>query len=123
MISTSVGIIEYFLRMRNQVEEGRSWKGITGGDLLIFVLLFAPLDFRWVYNNYFYGPPSMGYDWWALAITVQALLGWKVFFNLPGFGYRLIPSWKDFVIGIGFMLVLALPVLPIGKLFSDHVEI
>lgn len=58
----------------------------------------------------------MDYDWWALAITVLALQGWLLFSDLPQFGYRLIPTWKDLVVGFGFLFFLGAPVLPIGLL-------
>ena len=116
--STSFGVLEYLFRRRDEREFGKhSWNGIIGGDLLIFVILFAPLDFRWFEIDYFYGPRSLGYDWWALAITVLAILGWKFCNNMPGFGYRLIPTWKDFLIGFLFAVLLGIPIIPLGIIF------
>lgn len=112
---TSFGVLEYLFRRRDEREFGKhSWNGIIGGDLLIFVILFAPLDFRWFETDYFYGPRSLGYDWWALAITVLAIVGWKFCNNMPGFGYRLIPTWKDFLIGFLFAVLLGIPIIPLG---------
>lgn len=35
-------------------------------ELLIWLLIWVPLDLRWYYKDYFYGAGFMAYDWWAL---------------------------------------------------------
>ena len=73
----------------------RAGYGITTADVLLFLMLFVPLDLRWYYNGGFYeGPDGLAFDWWACAITVLCLLGLLILRpSFPGFGYRLIPSW------------------------------
>lgn len=35
-------------------------------ELVIWLLIWVPLDLRWYYKEYFYGAGFMAYDWWAL---------------------------------------------------------
>jgi len=57
---------------------------------------------------------ALGYDWWAIAITVLGIIGWGVFLKMPGFGYRLVPSWWDLVITALICVILAALVIPLG---------
>jgi len=88
--------------------------GITGVDVAMWCLLFIGLDYRWYDTDYWFGAPGMMYDWWAVAITLLGLIGWGMLRNLQGFGYRLIPTLKDFGIAILSLLALASVVIPIG---------
>ena len=69
-----------------------------------------------MYIEYYYGPPHLAYDWWAIAITVQGIFCYLLFAKQPGFGYRLIPSWKDILIAGIFLVLLGVPVIPLGLL-------
>ena len=109
--------------------------GLTFVDTAMWCLLFIPLDYRWYDTYYWFGPAGMSYDWWALAITLlvrvyylyasttkltqplqQGVIGWGLLRDLPGFGYRLIPTFKDLVIGVGALVGLGCVVVPIGTI-------
>ena len=111
MDSTTFGSLEICLRNRNF-----GIQTLSGSDLLIFVLLFAPLDYRWVYTDYYYGAPHLGYDWWAIAVTTHGIMCYLLFIDYIGFGYRLIPTWKDILIAFIFLVFLGIPIIPLGLL-------
>jgi len=90
--------------------------GLTFVDVALWCLLFVPLDYRWYNIFYWSGPAGMSYDWWAVAITVLGIIGWGLLRDLPGFGYRLVPTFKDVYIGVGALLALAAVVVPLGLL-------
>jgi len=89
-------------------------KSFTGLDIILWVVLFVPLDLRWIYTNYWVSPVGLGYDWWALAITLAGLIGWGIYREWNGFGYRLIPNLKDIGIAFGSLLGFGAIVIPLG---------
>lgn len=93
-----------------EVERGR--KGLTWVDAAIWLFLWIPFDLRWNYDLWFgYGG---GYNWWSIALSVMAVIGWYAMRDLPEFGYRLVPQWRDVVIALVATAVFAAIVIPIG---------
>ncbi len=93
-----------------EVERGRP--GLTWTDAAVWLFLWIPFDLRWNYDLWFgYGG---GYNWWSIAISVVAVVGWYALRDLPDFGYRLVPRLKDVVIALVATAVFAAIVIPIG---------
>ncbi len=93
-----------------QIEQGR--RGLTWADAAIWLFIWIPFDLRWNYDLWFgYGG---GYNWWSIAISVLAVLGWQRLRDLPEFGYRLLPQIKDITIALAATVVFAAIVIPIG---------
>lgn len=95
----------------NAIEKGR--RGLTWADAAIWLLLWIPFDLRWNYDVWF-GVPGFGYAWWGSAITVLAVLGWYGVRDLPDFGFRLVPKWRDLAIALIAFVILAAIGIPIG---------
>lgn len=84
-------------------------------ELLIWLLIWVPLDLRWYYKDYFYGAGFMAYDWWALVVTLFVILGWGVQWPHDEFKFRIVPTgWRDVVVPIGFMVIQAAAIVPLG---------
>eukprot|EP01112_Ceratiomyxa_fruticulosa_P012999 TRINITY_DN3631_c0_g2_i1.p1 TRINITY_DN3631_c0_g2~~TRINITY_DN3631_c0_g2_i1.p1 ORF type:complete len:369 (-),score=34.68 TRINITY_DN3631_c0_g2_i1:63-1169(-) len=83
----------------------------------LIVLMLAPmLDFRW-FESIYVGPGGMGYDWWALFITILGALGWSHYDNLTNFNYRFWPlSIKELCVALVGPLPLIILIVPIGLL-------
>ncbi|MEN8243152.1 MAG: CPBP family intramembrane glutamic endopeptidase [Chloroflexota bacterium] len=94
-----------------QIEKGKS--GLTWADAAVWLLLWIPFDLRWNQDLWF-GKDGFVYNWWAVAITVVAIIGWYAFRELPDFGYRLIPKMRDLGIGLLATAALLVIVVPIG---------
>lgn len=93
-----------------EVERGRA--GLTWTDAAIWLFLWIPFDLRWNYDLWFgYGG---GYNWWSIAISVVAVVGWYALRDLPEFGYRLVPRAKDVVVALIATAVFAAIVIPVG---------
>lgn len=93
-----------------EVERGR--RGLTWVDAAIWLFLWIPFDLRWNYDLWFgYGG---GYNWWSIAISVVAVVGWYALRDLPEFGYRLVPRGRDIAIALIATAVFAIIVIPIG---------
>ena len=89
-----------------QVERGQ--RGLTWVDMAVWLLLWIPFDLRWIYDL------GGDYNWWSIAISVIAVIGWYGLRDLPDFGYRLVPRWRDIVIAVVATAVFAAIVIPIG---------
>jgi len=98
------------MRQKVQSED----KSITGIDFIIWAVLFVPLDLRWFYTSYWVSPVPLAYDWWSLAITLTGLLGWGIYRDWNGFGYRLIPNLKDIGLTLGALLGFGAIIIPVG---------
>jgi membrane protease YdiL (CAAX protease family) len=94
-----------------QIQRGHS--GLTWVDLAVWLLLWIPFDLRWNYDLWF-GIRQFAYTWWSVALTVLAVIGWGVLRELPDFGYRLVPRWRDLGIALLATAVFAAIVIPIG---------
>ncbi len=93
-----------------QIGQGR--RGLTWADAAIWLFLWIPFDLRWNYDLWFgYGG---GYNWWSIAISVLAVVGWYGLRDLPEFGYRLVPHGKDILIALIATAVFAVIIIPIG---------
>ncbi len=94
-----------------QIEKGKS--GLTWADGAVWLLLWIPFDLRWNYELW-NGVDGFAYNWWAIAVSVIAVIGWYGLRELPGFTYNLVPTWKDIKIAISATLVFAVIIIPIG---------
>ena len=105
-----VGLLAAFGTLR-EIQHGR--RGLTWADLAVWLLLWIPFDLRWNYDLWF-GPKGFAYNWWAVLLTVVAVLGWYGLRGLPDFGYRLTPRWKDLGIALVATAAFAVIVIPVG---------
>lgn len=94
-----------------QVGAGRA--GLTWVDAAVWMFLWIPFDLRWNYDLW-QGAEGFGYNWWAIAISVVAVVGWWGLRGLPNFGYRLVPRVRDVVIALVGLVVFAAIIIPIG---------
>ncbi|MFQ5398324.1 MAG: type II CAAX prenyl endopeptidase Rce1 family protein [Anaerolineae bacterium] len=110
LVIVGVGVFAALGALR-QTAPGQA--GLTWMDVSIWMLLWIPFDLRWNYDLWF-GPDGFAYNWWAVAISVTAVIGWASFRGLPDFGYRLTPRWRDMGIAVLFTVIFAAIVIPIG---------
>ncbi len=89
-----------------QIQRGQ--RGLTWMDVAIWMLFWIPFDLRWIYDL------GGDYNWWSIALSVLAVVGWYGLRDLPEFGYRLVPQWRDIVIALVATAVFAAIVIPIG---------
>ncbi|MEN8173940.1 MAG: type II CAAX endopeptidase family protein [Chloroflexota bacterium] len=94
-----------------QIEKGKH--GLGWADAAVWLLLWIPFDLRWNHDLWF-GMDGFVYNWWAVAITILAVIGWYAFRELPDFGYRLIPNMRDLSVGLLTTAALLAIVVPIG---------
>ena len=73
------GLLAAFGTLR-EIQHGR--RGLTWADLAVWLLLWIPFDLRWNYDLWF-GPKGFAYNWWAVLLTVMAVLGWYGLRGLP----------------------------------------
>ena len=94
--------------------------GLTWTDVTVWLLLWIPFDLRWNYELWT-GADGFAYNWWAVAVSVTAVIGWGVLRGLPNFGYRLIPNWRDIKVTLILTTIFAAIIIPIG-LAIDFLE-
>ncbi len=94
-----------------QVQRGQP--GLTWVDVAVWLLLWIPFDLRWNYELWG-GPDGFAYNWWAVMVSVTAVLGWGVFRGWPDFGYRLVPRWRDIGVTLILTVIFFVIVVPIG---------
>ena len=89
-----------------QVERGQ--RGLTWVDMAVWLLLWIPFDLRWIYDL------GGDYNWWSIAISVIAVIGWDGLRDPPQVGHRLVPRWRGIAIAVAATAVFAAIVIPIG---------
>ncbi|HET7116089.1 MAG TPA: CPBP family intramembrane glutamic endopeptidase [Hanamia sp.] len=80
-------------------------------DVALWILLWIPFDLRWSMEMH----PLLGYNWWALAISVIAVIGWKGYRNAE-IGFNLVPKLKDLYITLLALLMIMVVLVPPGLL-------
>lgn len=87
-------------------------------DLAIWLILWIPFDLRW-YMDINPAVDSISYTWWALVISVIAIIAWNGYKGVD-IGYNLVPKLKDLPITLtalgGIMLIVVPPGLLTGFL-------
>jgi membrane protease YdiL (CAAX protease family) len=92
------------------LKQVRGEKYILGWtDLAIWILLWIPFDLRWYTGLH----PDLDYNWWSIAISVIAIIGWYGYRNAD-IGYRLVPNLKDLYIAVLALLSITVLVVPPG---------
>ena len=82
---------------------------LSWSDLSLWMLLWIPFDLRW-YNDM---QAHLDYNWWAMAISVIAIIGWYGYRG-ANIGYNLVPKLKDFPIAIVALLMITALTIPPG---------
>ena len=80
-------------------------------DVALWVLLWIPFDLRWSMEMH----PLMGYTWWAIAISVIAVIGWNGYRKLD-VGFRLVPKFKDITVTLLALVIIMAVLIPPGLL-------
>jgi membrane protease YdiL (CAAX protease family) len=91
---------------------GENFK-LNWSDLAIWIILWIPFDLRWFTELH----PSLDYNWWSVAISVIALIGWYSYRGAD-IGYRLVPNLHDFKITGIALAAIMLFVVPPGLLLG-----
>jgi membrane protease YdiL (CAAX protease family) len=93
-----------------QVEKGKP--GLTAVDLVVWLVLFVPLDLRWSYTLW---PKHHegAYAFWAVAVAYLAALGWGGERALPSLGHRP-PVLRDLGVGFAALLGFGAIAIPVG---------
>ena len=87
--------------------------GLTWTDAAVWLAIWIPFDLRW-YDGLWQGPKGFAYNWWAIALTTFSVIAWGLVRNLPGLGYRLVPTRRDVAIGLAALFAFAAFVIPVG---------
>lgn len=82
---------------------------LSWNDVALWILLWIPFDLRWSMEMH----PLLNYSWWALAISVIALTGWKGY-RKADIGFNLVPKLKDLYITLLALLMIMVVVVPPG---------
>ena len=82
---------------------------LSWNDVALWILLWIPFDLRWSMEMH----PLTGYTWWAIAISLIAVIGWSGFRNAET-GFNLVPGFKDLYIALLALLMIMVVVVPAG---------
>ena len=106
--TTIFGVIVFavFASLRQRKNAAFDWN-----DIALWLLLWIPFDLRWSTEMH----PLMGYTWWAITISVIAVIGWNGYRNAE-VGYRLVPNFKDFTVALLALLMIMVVLIPPGLL-------
>jgi membrane protease YdiL (CAAX protease family) len=78
-------------------------------DLALWIMLWIPFDLRW----YTKMQPGLDYNWWAIAISVIAVIAWSGY-RRANIGFNLVPDFKDIGISLVAILMILVVVVPPG---------
>lgn len=106
--TTIFGVIVFavFGSLRQRKNSSFDWN-----DIALWLLLWIPFDLRWSMEMH----PLMNYSWWAVAISVIALIGWNGYRN-AAVGFDLVPKLKDFKVALLALLMIMVVLIPPGLL-------
>ena len=82
---------------------------LTWNDIALWMLLWIPFDLRWSMEMH----ALLGYTWWAMAISVIAVIGWRGY-RKADIGFNLVPKLKDLYITLLALLMIMVVVVPAG---------
>jgi membrane protease YdiL (CAAX protease family) len=82
---------------------------LSWNDIALWILLWIPFDLRWSMGMH----PLLGYTWWAMAISVIAVIGWHGYRNAD-VGFNLVPKFKDLYVTLLALLMIMVVVVPAG---------
>jgi membrane protease YdiL (CAAX protease family) len=86
---------------------------LTWSDLALWMILWIPFDLRWSMDML--QGVSESYAWWSVAISVIAVIGWNGYRG-AGFGYNLVPKFKDVGVALLALVLIMAVVVPPGLL-------
>lgn len=82
---------------------------LSWNDVALWMLLWIPFDLRWSMEMH----PLLGYTWWAIAISLIAVIGWQGYRNAE-VGFNLVPKFKDLYAALLALLMIMVVVVPAG---------
>ena len=82
---------------------------LSWNDIALWMLLWIPFDLRWSMQMH----ALLGYTWWAMAISVIAVIGWRGY-RKADIGFNLVPKLKDLYITLLALLMIMVVVVPAG---------
>ena len=82
---------------------------LSWNDIALWMLLWIPFDLRWSMEMH----ALLGYTWWAMAISVIAVIGWRGY-RKADIGFNLVPKLKDLYITLLALLMIMVVVVPAG---------
>ena len=82
---------------------------LSWNDIALWMLLWIPFDLRWSMEMH----ALLGYTWWAMAISVIAVIGWRGY-RKADIGFKLVPKLKDLYITLLALLMIMVVVVPAG---------
>ena len=82
---------------------------LSWNDIALWMILWIPFDLRWSMEMH----PLLDYTWWAMAISVVAVIGWQGYRNAE-IGFNLVPKLKDLYVTLLALLMIMVVVVPAG---------
>jgi membrane protease YdiL (CAAX protease family) len=82
---------------------------LSWNDIALWMILWIPFDLRWSMEIH----PLLDYTWWAMAISVVAVIGWQGYRNAE-IGFNLVPKLKDLYVTLLALLMIMVVVVPAG---------
>ena len=82
---------------------------LSWNDIALWMLLWIPFDLRWSMEMH----SLLGYTWWAIALSVIAVIGWQGYRNAD-IGFNLVPKFKDLYVTLLALLMIMVVVVPAG---------
>jgi membrane protease YdiL (CAAX protease family) len=85
---------------------------LNWSDVAVWIILWILFDLRW-YMEILPAVGDISYTWWAIAVSVIALIGWYGFRGAD-IGFNLVPRFKDIYITLIALIVIMVIVIPPG---------